>query len=174
MAQRTTGNVTRNRTTTNRTVANRANSNRRNAARGNMYVYDNTARQLDVRRQLQEAPRPQLSNETRKNRDKAQHMNPGYVLFLLGAVCICAIVLINYVQLQSEITATVKQISTMESQLNTMQMTNEETYNRIVSNVDLEEVRKIAIGELGMTYAKEGQIITYENAGSDYMRRVSE
>lgn len=172
MAQRTTGNVSRN--TTNRTISNRTNANRRNAATSNLYVYDNTARQLDVRRQLQEAPRKQLSNETRKNRDKAQHMNPGYVLFLLGAVCICAIVLINYVQLQSEITTTVKQISTMESQLNTMRLTNDENYNRVVSNVDLEEVRKIAIGELGMTYAKEGQIITYENAGSDYMRRVSE
>lgn len=172
MAQRTTGNVSRN--TTNRTTSNRTNADRRNAATSNLYVYDNTARQLDVRRQLQEAPRKQLSNETRKNRDKAQHMNPGYVLFLLGAVCICAIVLINYVQLQSEITTTVKQISTMESQLNTMRLTNDENYNRVVSNVDLEEVRKIAIGELGMTYAKEGQIITYENAGSDYMRRVSE
>ena len=169
MAQRTRGNVSRNTTTTNRT-----NRNRMAATRGNLYVYDNTARQLDVRRQLQEAPKKQLSNETRKNRDKAHHMNPGYVFFLLGAVCICAIVLINYVQLQSEITTTVKQISTMESQLNTMRLTNDENYNRVVSNVDLEEVRKIAIGELGMTYAKEGQIITYENAGSDYMRRVSE
>lgn len=151
------------------------NTNRRTTAvRGNVYVYGNTARQLDVRRQLEEAPRRQLSNETRKNRDKAQHMNPGYVIFLLGALCICAVVLINYVQLQSEITTTVKRISTMESELNTMQLANEENYNRIVSNVDLEEVRKIAIGELGMTYAKEGQIITYENAGSDYMRRVSE
>lgn len=163
MAQTTRGNVSRN------------NTNRRtSAARGNAYVYGNTARQLDVRRQLEEAPRRQLSNETRKNRDKAQHMNPGYVIFLLGALCICAVVLINYVQLQSEITTTVKTISSKESQLNTLQLTNEENYNRIVSSVDLEEVRKIAIGELGMTYAREGQIITYESAGSDYMRRVSE
>jgi hypothetical protein len=55
-----------------------------------------------------------------------------------------------------------------------MQLANDEDYNRIISSVDLEEIRKIAIGELGMTYAKEGQIITYENAGNDYMRRVSE
>ena len=38
-------------------------------------------------------------------------MNPGYVFFLLGALCICAIVLINYVQLQSEITTTANTIS---------------------------------------------------------------
>ena len=160
--------------TTKRRVSRNTTNNTRQTTRSNLYVYDNTARQLDVRRQLEEAPRRQLSNETRKNRDKAQHMNPGYVFFLLGALCICAIVLINYVQLQSEITATANTISVLESNLNTMQLTNDENYNRIVSSIDLEEVRKIAIGELGMTYAKEGQVITYESAGSDYMRRVSE
>lgn len=163
MEQTTRGRGSRN--TTNR---------RTSVTRGDMYVYGNTARQPDVRRQLEEAPKRQLSNETRKNRDKAQHMNPGYVLFLLGALLVCAIVLMNYVEMQSEITTTVKSISSLESQLNNMQLTNDENYNRIVSNIDLEEIRKIAIGELGMTYAKEGQIITYESAGSDYMRRVSE
>ena len=159
--------------TTRRRVTRTTTNNTRQAARKNLYVYDNTARQLDVRRQLEEAPRRQLSNETRKNRDKAQHMNPGYVFFLLGALCICAIVLINYVQLQSEITTTSNNISVLESNLNTMQLTNDENYNRIVSSIDLEEVRKIAIGELGMTYAKEGQIITYTNNGTDYMRQAS-
>ncbi len=143
-------------------------------SRGNIYIYDNTARSLDVRRQLEEESRKQLSNVARKNRDKAHHMNPGYVVFLLGALCICAVVLINYIQLQSEITTRVKNISDLESNLNKLQLTNEEDYNRIVRSVDLEEIRKTAIGELGMTYAKEGQIITYESSGYDYMRRVNE
>lgn len=146
----------------------------KSSARGNLYIYDNTARNLDVRRQLEEEPRKQLSHVTRKNRDKAHHMNLGYVFFLLGAVCVCAVVLINYLQLQSDITAKVKNISSLESEVNTLQLSNEENYNRIVRNVDLEEIRKIAIGELGMTYAQEGQIITYENAKHDYMRRVIE
>jgi Tfp pilus assembly protein PilN len=142
--------------------------------RKNVYIYESTARNLDVRRQLEEEPRRQLSHVTRKNRDKALHMNLGYVFFLMGALCICAVVLINYLQLQSEITTKVKSISSLESSLNSMQLANDEEYNRIISSVDLEEIRKIAIGELGMTYAKEGQIVTYENAGNDYMRRVSE
>lgn len=137
-------------------------------------MYDSTARALEVRRQLEEEPKRQLSHETRKNRDKALHMNLGYVVFLMGALCICAFVLINYLQLQSDITAKVKHISSLESELNTLQLSNEEDYNRIISSIDLEEIRKIAIGELGMTYAQEGQIITYESAGNDYMRRVSE
>ena len=142
---------------------------------GNMaYMYDNTARQLDVVRELQEAPRKQLSNETRKNREKATHMNVGYVLFLACALCVCAAVLMRYVELQSDLTTKVKQVSRLESQLNNLQLANEEDYNRVISSIDLEEIRKIAIGELGMTYAKEGQIIKYQKAGSDYMRRVTE
>lgn len=161
--------------TTRRGTASRTNTNRtRRVSGSNIYMYDSTARALEVRRQLEEQPRRQLSHETRKNRDKAHHMNPGYVLFLMGALCICALVLMNYLQLQSDITTKVKNISRLESELNTRQLTNEENYNRIISSVDLEEIRKIAIGELGMRYAQEGQIITYDGAGSDYMRRVSE
>ena len=162
------------RTTRRRTVS-RTNTNRiRTGSGSNIYMYDSTARALEVRRQLEAEPRRQLSHETRKNRDKAHHMNPGYVLFLMGALCICALVLMNYLQLQSDITTKVKNISSLESKLNTIQLTNEENYNRIISSIDLEEIRKIAIGELGMSYAQEGQIITYDGSGSDYMRRVSE
>lgn len=138
------------------------------------YVYGSAARKLDVRKELQEAPRRQLSHETRKNRDKATHMNVRYVVFLVGALFICAWMLMQYVELQSDLTSRVKTISRLESQLNNLQLANEEDYNRVVSSIDLEEIRKIAIGELGMTYAKEGQIIKYEKAGNDYMRKVSE
>ena len=36
-----------------------------------MYMYDNTARQLDVRRAIEEEPKKRLSTAARKNRDKA-------------------------------------------------------------------------------------------------------
>lgn len=163
MAQTRRGRNSRN--TTNR---------RRTSANGNGYVYDNMARSLDVRRQLESEPARKISHTTRKNRDKALHMNLGYVFFLMGALCICAVVLINYLQLQADITTKVKHISSLESTLNTKQLANDEEYNRITSNLDLEEIRKIAIGELGMTYATEGQIVTYEGTGYDYMRKVSE
>ena len=50
---------------------------------------------------------------------------------------------------------------------------NDQEYNRIISSINLEEVRRIAMGELGMVYAEEGQIITYEGNRSDYMRKVT-
>lgn len=60
-----------------------------------------------------------------------------------------------------------------ESELNGLRLSNDEEYNRIISGINLEEIKRIAIGELGMSYAQEGQIIEYENAEGDYMRQVT-
>ena len=62
----------------------------------------------------------------------------------------------------------------MESTLNEMKLTNDENYDRIVSNVNLEEVKRIAIQELGMIYAKEGQVILFHGESSDYVRQTGE
>ncbi len=137
------------------------------------YIYGNTVFKPDIRRQFEEEPRKKLSHEARKNRDKAHHMSLGYVIFLMAALCVAGVILINYIQLQSELTGKIKNIASLESELNHLKMSNDEEYNRIVSSIDLEEIKRIAIGELGMTYAKEGQIVTYINSGNDYMRRIA-
>lgn len=135
------------------------------------YIYGNTARSLQ---EELNASRKILSNETRKNREKAHHMNIGYILFLSGALFACAIFLIGYVQKQSELTSKIAQVSKLEKELNTLKLSNDEMYTRIQSNVNLEEIRKIAIDELGMTYAEEGQVILYQGNKKDYMHQNPE
>lgn len=150
-------------------------NNRRYTGRAtsDAYVYGNTVRKLDIQRELEQEPRKQLSNEARKNREKAQHMSLGYVAFLMVAMLASAVILINYIQMQADLTTKVKQVARLESQLNSMKLANDEDYNRITSSIDLEEIKRIAIGELGMTYAQEGQIVFYSNEGNDYMRRAT-
>ena len=113
-----------------------------------------------------------MSHETRKNREKARHMSIGYVTFLMGALIASAFCLVNYIQMQSELTTKITEVSRMESELNSLKLSNDEEYSRITSNINLEEVKRIAIGELGMTYAAEGQVITYANSSNDYMRQA--
>lgn len=137
------------------------------------YIDGNTARQLDVRRAIEEEPK-KLSKATRKNRDKAKHMSLGYVVFLVAALLVSGYILINYIQMQFEITDNMKQIAKLESTLNALRQENDETYSYLTSDIDLEEIKRIAIGELGMTYAKEGQIITYVTEGSDYVRQYED
>ena len=101
-------------------------------------------------------------------------MSAGYVLFLLTALVATGIILVYYIGLQSDITNSIKNISRLESQLNTLKLDNDEEYSRITNNIDLEEVKRVAIQELGMKYAEEGQIVTVTGGGSDYMRQVAD
>lgn len=146
-----------------------------NAARvtRSAYVYGNTAREIEITREIEE-PRRQPRPQVRKNRERARHMSAGYVLFLAAALCTAALVLVNYIQLQAQLTNLTKSVASKESQLNSMRIANDEEYNRIINSINLEEVKRIAIGELGMTYAEEGQIITYTNERNDYMRRAAD
>lgn len=77
-------------------------------------------------------------------------------------------------QKQSELTAKIAQASKMEKELNTMKLSNDEAYAQIQSNINLEEIRRIAIEELGMSYAEEGQIILYQENKKDYMHQNAE
>lgn len=149
----------------------------RNCTEGNRkynYIQGNTARKLNVVKELETATPRKLSHMTRKNRDRALYMNLGYVLFLVVALVSAAFILIGYVRIQSEITLCVKRIASLESELNSLKLSNEEEYNRAISAVDLEEIRRVAIGELGMRYADEGQIINVSGEGSDYVRQLAQ
>ncbi len=137
------------------------------------YIQGNVAYQLDVKRQL-EQPKRQLSQAARKNRQRAKYMNLAYVLFLSVALVVTGVVLIMYIRLESGITSSVQQVSRLESQLNNLKVENDENLNRIESAIDLEEIRRIAITQLGMVYAQEGQIVEIPDEGSDYVRQFAE
>ncbi|MCM1188002.1 MAG: cell division protein FtsL [bacterium] len=136
------------------------------------YVYGNTAPKLEVYSRPE--PERRVDTAVRKNRDRARYMSAGYVFFLAAALCAATLILVNYIQLQAELTSRTRSVASKESELNSLKTANDEEYNRIISSINLEEIKRIAIGELGMTYAKEDQIIFYTNEGTEYMRPVSE
>lgn len=152
----------------------RQRDNYRRIASQNSYIEGNTVRKLDVRRAIEEEPRHSLNPATRKNREKARHMNLSYVAFLLIAAFVTGFILINYIQLRADITNSSQQIAAMESSLNSLIQENDEKESRLMSSVDLEEVKRIAIGELGMTYATKEQIMIYTNDDSDYVRQYAD
>ncbi len=97
----------------------------------------------------------------------------GYVLFVTAALIFTAFVLVHFITLRSEVTNKIKNISTLEAQLNDLKLENDATYSRINSNMDLEQIRDTAINELGMTYAKEGQIEFFTSENGDYVRQIA-
>ena len=101
-------------------------------------------------------------------------MSLGYVLFMSVALAFMGVMLVFYIGLQSEVKSTVKTISQKESELNDLRNSNDEMESRVKSDVDLEEIKEIAMGQLGMIYAKEGQIETFLSEDSDYVRQLQE
>lgn len=144
------------------------------SARKIAYLEGNAAKQLQDGYDVKKVPkRKRISNTTRKNREKAFHMNPGYVLFLSAALAFAVMTLCGYINLQADITNRVEAISEMESRYNNLKLSNDEEYNRINSSIDLEKIKAVAIGELGMTYAREGQIVNVKESETDYVRQTN-
>ena len=129
-------------------------------------------RQPERRQAPREVERPQARPNRRAER-KSQFSIP-FFMFLMCTMAFCGFVLVSYVSVKSEITATNEQITKLESTLNNMRLENDEDYSRIKNSIDLNEIKMKAIGKLGMTYATEGQIVYYSEMDDDYVRQVSD
>lgn len=147
----------------------------RNIREDRIYIDGNTARKLQtVPTSRKRKQNTQVRRQQVKGQIKVAPMNLGYIFFMIIAMLVVCAVLIGYVELQADITNRINHISQLESQLNDLKLENDEVYTKIMSDVDLEEIKRIAIHELGMKYAKEGQVITYSGEGSDYVRQYKE
>ena len=110
----------------------------------------------------------------RRSREHAIQMNLRYAMFLAFLVTVLTLCLVGYIKLKADISDTNKQISSLESQLNELRASNNEVYNEIVGNVDLEEIRRIAIDEFGMKYANQDQIVVYSETKGDLVHQVAD
>ncbi len=182
---------------TNRVETARRNANSARNARG-MYVEGSAARRLaedPVRqrrtpqrqtaarrtaRPAQKTARPQnyrnaeVSKATRKNRERALGMGKGYVVFIAAVSAAVLFCCINYLQLKAEITGSMKTVAALESELNQIREDNDAYYSQVTSNVDLNRIRKIAIGRLNMRYPSEDQVMTYRTEGNSYVRQYQD
>ncbi|MDO5134427.1 MAG: hypothetical protein Q4D55_00120 [Eubacteriales bacterium] len=173
--------------TTNRPATSRRS---RGSTRG-VYVEGNTVRKVQVepRRQARPAPpkvqrakpRPAsqkavqagrtVSKEAQKNREKAMNMNKGFVVFIAVVSLAVLYCCIHYLQLKSEYTSQIGTVAARESELAQLREYNDAYYSQVNSSVDLDQIRKIAIGRLGMKYPSEDQVMTYTTEGGSYVRQ---
>ena len=177
-------------------VNTRANSGRNTAGRTSMQYQYGTAvpKQNPARRQTaqqtaepvrrrtatQAAParrqapqRHQVNVGTEKARVtlKASPVNRLALVTVTAAFLFLGLIVLRYLSLQSDITQLRTNIQSLESEVNDLTVSNDEYLSRIEASVDLEDVREVAIMDLGMVYATEDQIITYDSQIDDYMEQ---
>ena len=115
-----------------------------------------------------------LSKAARRNRAKANKMNRNFAIFLgvLGVIVVfCSI---NYLRLKTECTSKRSQVASLESQLAELKEDNDAYESQVTSSEDLERIRKIAIGRLGMKYPSNQQTETYTTEGGSFVRQYQE
>lgn len=157
---------------TTRTRASRQSTGSRSSNQNSHYIEGSAVRKLQTTSAKRGYERTiRQTRPVNRTKVKAVPMNKGYIGVAVVAFVIVCGVLMAYVNLQSNITNHITTISKLESQLNEMKLANDETYTKIMSSVDLEEIKRIAVNELGMKYAKEGQVVEYTGEGNDYVRQ---
>lgn len=163
----------------------------RDETRRGYYIDGNTVRRTEtvpdytreerVRRERRERIEREREEEqkrrrriARRNQEKALRMSRSYVAFLTMAVLVFGTFAGLYIRIQSDVTARMNAISSLESQVSSLKADNDEAYKRINTALDLDSIRNTAMLELGMGYARESQIVYYSVGDDDYMNQYGE
>lgn len=138
------------------------------------YVYGNTVHKENTvpQRELERKPKV-VSQRVKKNRKNALHMSKGYVVFLTFAAVFALFACVQYLQLQAEVTTRSKNVTSLQQELEDKKEANTTKYNAVMDAMNLEEIREKAMNDLGMVYAQDGQIVTYEDPTSNSVVQYS-
>ena len=130
--------------------------------------------QLRRRRQQGIGKNVKKHHRIRRNQERAMYMDLPYVIILTLA-SICTLYLcVNYLHIQSAITARMHNIEAMEEKLEKMRTENDALETSINTSIDLNEIYEIATKELGMVYAKKDQVLLYDKTESEYVRQYED
>ena len=148
------------------------------------YVNGSTVRKINaepVRRERidrtkieEQQQKKRRRNAARRNRARALHMGRGYVAFLTLCVGVVAFAAVAMVQMQSQVTQRMEHIAALESQITNLKADNDARYKEIVTSVDLDYIKDVAINQLGMQYATEEQIIYFSVENNNFMDQYSD
>ena len=156
---------------------------RRTSSRNEGYVRGNAVRRLNAEPAYQpkkpervltpeeEHAKRQRQIASRRNRERAQSMNLGYVVFLAAATLVCAIACGVFIFLQTNISTNMKAVADLQTQVTDLKERNDAVEKNIETSVDLEQIKQKAINDLGMKYPAADQVITYSVESSDYMNQ---
>lgn len=142
---------------------------------GQLYIRDNVVRKPKFEENPEieygHADQGQINRERHSNKEFAQAMNRRYIGFLVVSAMIVFASAAFYLSQISKAAAAKKEIESLEAQLAGLKSENNETQSRMNANVDAEELKRIAMEELGMVYAGQQQVVTYDYEESDYVRQ---
>lgn len=151
------------------------------------YVDGNTVRryeaapkppQRDPRKEEEERKAKERKRQAKRaakaNQQRALRMSPGYVVFLSAAMALTVGVCAVFLRMQADARHHMSQIATLENQILELKTDNDAAQSKLERSIDLEQVKDIAINQLGMRYPTQDQIIYFRVDEDDYMNQYQD
>lgn len=98
-------------------------------------------------------------------------VNMPFVMMLLAVTLLFGCLCFSYLRIQASINASMNRIAGMEEQLAEVRAENAVRLNRLDVQMDLEEVYRIAVDEMGMTYPDGNEVVEYTEQMREYVRQ---
>ncbi len=155
----------------------------RNAYR-TVYINDNLARKQEAYVQAAPARRERVeqpvhtheqehthvqAHENRRNQGLSASFGFAFTVVMAAAMVVIFLTLVNFISLNIDISHKSKQIASLRKELSTVTMENDNMEMAINSSIDYDYIYKVATEELGMVYASQNQIVTYDHEDSEYV-----
>lgn len=150
----------------------------RSGNRKELYVFGNTVRELNVERnpeiERQVEGQRDFNQRRRREQEYASSMNKGYVQFLVAMVAVVSLAMGSFMFLTTKISKIQSELAKASERTIALSRDNDDYERRIERAINIDEVRRIAMEELGMVYPSEGQIVNYACEESDYVRQYAQ
>lgn len=148
------------------------------------YVEGSTVRKIDSepsreyvperRREAAPARRKNTAKRVSAKVDKALAFDLKYTVFVVASVLIMVAACVFMLYMESKIDEQQRNINNMEAQLESIENDNAAYEASLKNMYTMDEIYDVAANELGMVYAKKGQIIYYDSADEDYVKQYQD
>ena len=134
--------------------------------------------QRNPQRTPERSPQKRTAAEKQKKisakADKALAFDMRYTMFVMTSVLIVIAACVLMLHMEASINEKKSNINALESELETIEDDNAALKLSLESMYSLDDIYNVATSELGMVYAKKGQIVYYESANEDYVKQYQD
>lgn len=134
------------------------------------------ARRQSPSRRPEQRPKPTVKKHKRLSAQAKRSLafGRGYMAFMMLMVTMVIASCAFMLYMDTKITAQQNNITALEAQLEVIEDDNAAHKIRLNNMYSLDDVYDVATNELGMVYAKKGQIIYYDSANEDYVKQYQD
>ena len=125
-------------------------------------------RRVQPERRTAPQERPKVRRRVTAQTKKTLAFSAGYMMFMAAMVCLvvgsCVLMLYMNTKISTK----------LEAELEKIEDDNAAHKLRLNNMYTLDDIYNVATNELGMVYAKKGQIIYYDSADEDYVKQYQD